>query len=385
MSSSAPSKLCGGRFQVTDQLGEGCFGAVYRGTDRSNNRDVAIKIEFPDCAAGGSLANEYSMLSKLSHPEPQQGFAEAYWFGHSRGHACLVMDLLGQSLEDTVEGQNGKLPASAVALVAIQALMRIEYLHSRGIVHRDIKPENFMWGIKDRVHHLYLIDFGMGTKYWDREHLKERREASLVGTARYASINAHDLKTQSRRDDLEAIGHMFFYMLRGVLPWSGLKARTDEEKYRKIGEKKKTFPLNELCKGHPQEFATYLEYCRGLPWQERPDYERLQQLMRKVRKQAGDPADHQLPWLGKDVDVSALSPIRPWHGLQQPDDLPSPFRLGPATKCWYMPKVPFLGRNRTTRRSGRSQVSERRSRGMSGYGAGISVMSRRKDVAIATE
>jgi hypothetical protein len=57
---------------------------------------------------------------------------------------------------------------------------------------------------------------------------------------------------QSRRDDLEALGHVFFYFLRGGLPWQGLKAATNKQKYEKIGEKKQTTPIPELVEGYPR-------------------------------------------------------------------------------------------------------------------------------------
>ncbi|CAK0885202.1 unnamed protein product [Prorocentrum cordatum] len=323
MELNVPSKLAGGRFEVAEQLGAGCFGAVYVGKDKRTGRSVAIKFEFPENAAACALANEDRMMRALQNPELQQGFAEVFWYGKSRGNASLVMELLGRSLEDSMEACKGQMKPSSVVLVAAQAIMRIEYLHSRGIVHRDIKPENFMWGINDKIHHLYLIDFGMCTTYYDKSHLPVRSEASLVGTARYASINTHQLKTQSRRDDLEAIGHVFFYLLRGKLPWSGLKAKTDEEKYRKIGEVKQTTPVADLCKGHPQEFARYLEYSRALKWEERPDYERLHQLIRSVREQLGPLDPHELEWLPEDLDVGAFTAIRTWNEvvIKQPDDV----------------------------------------------------------------
>ena len=78
-----------------------------------------------------------------------------------------------------------------------------------------------------------------------------RENKNLTGTARYASINAHLGIEQSRRDDLEAIGYVIVYLLKGYLPWQGIKANNKQEKYHKIMEKKMTTPVEILCKGLP--------------------------------------------------------------------------------------------------------------------------------------
>merc|ERR1712048_1291720 len=112
--------------------------------------------------------------------------------------------------------------------------------------------------------------------YWDKtkeQHCTMKQKLSLTGTARYASINAHKGVEQSRRDDLEAIGHMFLYFLRGALPWSGLDAKTQEEKYRKIMEKKESTPLAELCQGFPKNFQEYLKCSRNMGFAEKPNYD----------------------------------------------------------------------------------------------------------------
>merc|ERR1740123_2372074 len=148
------------------------------------------------------------------------------------------MDLLGLTLEHSVQACGGKVNFQSAAIMAEQAILLLAYVHSKAIVHRDIKSENFMWGLGNRRHHLYIIDFGMSTRYYLKSHVKLQHGKQLTGTARYASVNAMKGLTQSRRDDLEALAHVIIYALRGSLPWSGLDAPTYKDKLKLICEVK---------------------------------------------------------------------------------------------------------------------------------------------------
>ena len=133
-------------------------------------------------------------------------------------------------------------------------VQRLKYVHEKCHIHRDIKPDNFTMGIGADENKVYVIDFGLAKKFKSQTkntHIPFKTGKNMTGTARYCSINTHEGFEQSRRDDLESIGHVIMYFIRGVLPWQGLKCRHDEDHYTKIHEKKKSTPLSDLCKGYP--------------------------------------------------------------------------------------------------------------------------------------
>ena len=156
-------------------------------------------------------------------------------------------------------------------------IKRFEQIHEQGIIHRDIKPENFLVG-KDNISFLYVIDFGLAQEYINNgKHYLEKSVEGIVGTARYMSINAHNKKEQSRRDDLEAIGYLLLYLVRGNLPW---QSNAPDKKYKddKTGDAKIKMPIEELCKGCDSSFLDYLKYCRKLKFEEKPDYKRIRKM-----------------------------------------------------------------------------------------------------------
>jgi casein kinase 1 len=197
-------------------------------------------------------------------------------------------------------------------MVAKQMLSRVQTIHEKNLIYRDIKPDNFLIGRPNTKAQnvIHVVDFGMAKQYRDpktKQHIPYRERKSLSGTARYMSINTHLGREQSRRDDLEALGHVFMYFLRGGLPWQGLKAATNKQKYEKIGEKKQTTAIKDLCEGFPEEFNKYLSYVRNLGFEDTPDYDYLRELFTKALQNTGEVEDGEYDWMklnnGKGWDV----------------------------------------------------------------------------------
>jgi len=315
-----PKSVANGRFTLSKQLGSGCFGEVWLGNDKTKNKIVAVKLELKGDTK--QLANEYEILSTLKRPSQQQGFTEIFHFGREgESHVCLVMELLGKSLEEWLAHCGGKFRVTTVALIGEQIVRRLEYLHSKCIIHRDIKPENFLMGVGPKAHIVYIIDFGLSEFYYDEGQHASQMKDSLTGTARYSSINAHD-KAQSRRDDLEANGHMLVFFILGTLPWCGLPPAPGKEEFGQIRDMKKAIKLADLCKGTPPEFEDYISYCRTMSYRQRPDYSRLRLLFTRVLQSQGSVKAHDLQWLQDDKEFSAdiLVPLGVWPDIDQPDD-----------------------------------------------------------------
>ena len=258
------------KYRTIKKLGEGSFGKVYKA--EYNGEYYAIKFE--DKTKGQNLLEtEATIMSYLKGPN----IPSIKSFGYSGEYNILVMQLLGKSLEDLFN-KRLKFSTKTTALLGYQMITVLQYIHDRHIIHRDIKPDNFVMGINKDNANLFLLDFGLAKKYRSSKTLEQYpyiKKKKLTGTARYASIHALEEMEQSRRDDLESVGYVLMYFLRGNLPWQGLKIKSKEDRYKKILDKKKQTTSEQLCKDFPDEFREYLEYSRNLEYTEEPKYEIL--------------------------------------------------------------------------------------------------------------
>lgn len=284
---------------LVEKLGSGAFGQIWKAYHRTTKEEVAIKFE--DVNSKHQQLYYECKIYLWFHSDSTvigQAIPQVLYYGTEGNNNLMVMDILGKSLEDLFNKCKRKFSVKTVLMIAHQMVKRVEYIHSRRIIHRDIKPDNFAIGRGKHSHRVFIIDFGLAKKFMssDGKHIKYKDGKSLTGTARYASINTHIGIEQARRDDMEGLGYVFMYFLRGKLPWQGLRARGVKEKYEKIKQKKIMTNLEELCKGFPSEFVAYMQYCRTLNFEDKPDYKYIKNLFSTLFKNLGHTMDFKYDW-----------------------------------------------------------------------------------------
>ena len=292
--------LIANNYILLEEIDHGTFGKIYLSFNIRDNIEVSLKKEFFTNTTRPQLRNEvqlYQTLLSISsttnlsgeHVIPQkevQGVPVLYGYGELKDSNYLIMELLGPNLIDLFYycGSN-RFSIGTVSLLALQLLNRIETLHKNFYIHRDIKPENFVIGSESKSNIIYLIDYGLSKRYKhvkSHHHIPYREGRRLIGTARYVSINTHLGVEQSRRDDLESIGYVLIYFLKGVLPWQGLKGNKKCDKYTRIKNKKMQITTEMLCSGLPDEIEVYMNYCKSLKFEDKPNYNYLRGLFIKV-------------------------------------------------------------------------------------------------------
>jgi len=129
-------------------------------------------------------------------------------------------------------------------------------------------------------------------------HIAFNTNRSLIGTTRYVSINTHLGVEQSRRDDMESLGYLLIYLANGKLPWQGIKIADKKAKQAQIMDKKMSTLTEVLCRGtcrifipfckfFKAEMATYLNHCKSLKFEDRPEYAFLRKLFRNALAERG--------------------------------------------------------------------------------------------------
>jgi serine/threonine-protein kinase len=215
---TVPGTVFEDRYRVDEYLSRGGMAIVYRGTDLTLDRPVAIKLLDPRFHCDRDLVarflREARGAASLEHPN----IVPIYSVGVGEGHHYMVMKLIdGDTADRFVDREGGERIADALR-IGIQVCLGLAHIHARGYVHRDVKPSNIM---VDGAGHAYLLDFGILRNI----HEHQTQVVQITGTPAYMSPEqARDARTADARSDLYSLGSMLFELIAGRPPFDAASA-----------------------------------------------------------------------------------------------------------------------------------------------------------------
>ena len=252
------------------KLGEGIFANIYAGTFLPTNEEVAIKIQKNNEYL--YVLNEILIYQKFNGLE---GIPKIYWSGKYNNNDTIIMQVLGQSLQKYFYTRNKKLNLWEIKSIGIQALNILEFVHNNGIVHGDIKPSSFYFGLNENFK-IYLADFGFAFEFKDcltGIHTPFNKNAGSFGDPKFCSKNYLRGCRKSRSDDIESLGYILVYLIKGFLPWESSNDAIN------IGQIKLSISLNDLCFGLSFNLWEFIAYSWNLKFHEKPNYNYLRDLL----------------------------------------------------------------------------------------------------------
>lgn len=288
------------RYICQKEIKQGAFGIVYQGFDLIDKKIVAIKLEKDKKShTTSSLTNEARILSKINGVK---GVPALFWSGKhpSNEERALIMTFLGKDLQFQLLKLK-YFSEKTVLMCAVQLLKILQSVHNRGIVHRDIKPDNILTCYEEEgivkpsaflkekeLNQLYLCDFGISKAYREgNKHIEYKINKPFIGTIRFASEAAHKGNEVSRKDDLESLGYVLVYLLKGKLPWQNIDKSLGNIRKDRVGESKTLDKILEYFKELPEEYLLFFKYTKNLTFKENPNYEYLIGLFQDLAKKKG--------------------------------------------------------------------------------------------------
>ena len=206
-----------GRYRITEELGQGGMGVVYRAHDPRLNRDVAIKMLPPlflGQEAEARFQREAHLVAQLDHP----GIVPIHDFGNHEGSPFFVMPMVhGTSLRAMIRQRS--LSVGENLEILAQTAEALDYSHGRRVVHRDIKPENIMVTREGAGVRIRVMDFGLAVGTAGDRLTKT---GNVLGTMAYFSPEqAKSPETVDGRSDIYSLGVILYECLTGKPPFSG--------------------------------------------------------------------------------------------------------------------------------------------------------------------
>lgn len=206
----------------------------------------------------------------------------------------IAMEMVGKSLESV--RRERPFSALTIAQLGAQLIESFESLHSANYIHRDVKCDNLALALDSSDPRIFVIDLGAATRYKvNGMHIRYDENSGFTGNLTFCSLNVLQGIRASRRDDLESIAYILVYLFRNTLPWSHINTEDTRKRDEQMDIKLDT-TSSQLCRGLEPEYKHFLDYCRGLKYEEQPDYKYAKELFMRLASRLGFRGNWQYDW-----------------------------------------------------------------------------------------
>jgi serine/threonine protein kinase len=210
-----PQKI--GKYEIISELGKGATSAVYRAYDPFQNRQVAIKVVFPEALGDQEYGRRYrklfvteaSLAGKLSHPH----IAAIYDAVAGEEASYIVMEYVDGSTLEQYTHHDSLLPVQRIVEIIYKCAKALEYASNQGVIHRDIKPANILLAGETDIK---VSDFGAALT-----QAAETTQVSGIGSPAYMSPEQVKEQQLTHQTDIFSLGVVMYQMLTGRLPFQG--------------------------------------------------------------------------------------------------------------------------------------------------------------------
>ncbi|XP_029691207.1 serine/threonine-protein kinase VRK2 isoform X2 [Takifugu rubripes] len=298
------------KWRLGKVIGQGGFGLIYLASEdvgRPVASDTAFVIKMTlwlslsavhwlEYLENGPLFTELKFYQRAAKPDKIKSWKRSrrldflgiptYWGAglaeyDNGSYRFMVIDRLGSDLQKVCERSGGRMKKATVLQLGQRLVSVLEYIHENEYVHADIKAANLLLGYRN-PEQVYLADYGLSYRYCPAGVHKEYKECPKKGhngTIEYTSLDAHRGLAPSRRGDLQILGFCLLHWLCGTLPWDNvLKDPIQVQKAKESLMDHLPHSVKHLS-ANTEEVAKFLLHVKTLAYQEKPDYQHLQDLL----------------------------------------------------------------------------------------------------------
>src|SRR3954452_15693882 len=211
----AGSEIAGYRIECV--AGRGGMGVLYRATDVTLRRSVALKVIASELSGDEGFRTRFQRESRVAASIRHPNVITVFRAGEDGGLLYIATEFIEGTDLKALIGERGRLEPRLAADLAAQVAAALDAAHAKALVHRDVKPANILIAVEDGRERAYLTDFGLTKSTGSETAMTET--GMFLGTIDYAAPEQISGGTVDARTDVYALGCVLFHMLTGRLPY----------------------------------------------------------------------------------------------------------------------------------------------------------------------